>query len=409
MTQQVEASMGNQANSILVVSRREAFAKGLSKALPADGKCSVTVENSSFETMNGSASDTAFDFDVVVFDANVDDAEEVQAIGEVLSHRSNDTVFLAVTDAEVSIAKARRLREIGVDEVLPSSISEASLKEVIDQTLDARRASHARSGAPEELHGGVIAVAQARGGIGSTTVAVNLAGSLVGRSSMFRKGHKRKVALLDLDVQFGNANVFLDLEDNGGFLQLIESVDVPDMRFLKGVMQTHPLGIDVLCAPLQVVPLSSLRPEILGATLDVLRRNYEYVIVDLPRVLVDWIEPVLSRATQLVIVSDTSVPSIRQARRLMDFYREDHISLPVEIIVNREKRPLLKSEHIRDAEKVLEKKLTHWLPDNPKLARKAVDLGRPVVEFHPRSDLGKAMAKLATAVVSSSQARQARV
>ncbi|MGB8623334.1 MAG: P-loop NTPase, partial [Paracoccaceae bacterium] len=255
--------------------------------------------------------------------------------------------------------------------------------------------------------GQVIAVAQARGGIGATTVATNLACALVGRSTMFRKVERKRVALLDFDLQFGNANVYLDLEDNQGFLDLMRAGEMPDSAFVGGILQRHSSGLDLLCAPKQLVPLTTVRAEVIAALLDLLCADHDYVVVDLPRAMVDWIEPVLQRAARLALVTDTSVPCIRQARRMVDFLREDFMGLPVDFIVNREKKPMIKSDHHREAEKVLQTKLTHWLPDNPRLARAAVDLGRPVVEMKPGSDLAKALTGLAVSVGTAAQtARQ---
>jgi Flp pilus assembly CpaE family ATPase len=136
----------------------------------------------------------------------------------------------------------------------------------------------------------------------------------------------------------------------------------------------------------------------MAALFDVLRREYDYVVVDLPHALIEWLEPVIERAGRLVIVTDTSVPCIRQARRLMDFYRESNLGLAVNVVVNRESKPMLRSENQKEAESVLEVRFDHWIPDNPKVARKAADLGHPVVEGHGSSDMGKAFRKLAAAL-----------
>ena len=137
-----------------------------------------------------------------------------------------------------------------------------------------------------------------------------------------------------------------------------------------------------------------------------LKRRYDYIVIDLPRAVVEWVEPILKQATQLVLVADTSVPSIRQARRLIDLYREENVGLPVEIVINRDQKPLIKSEHMREAEKVLETRLLHWLPYNPKVARSAVNLGRPVVEMKPRSDLGKALARVSAEISAKEQVKR---
>jgi len=397
---------GPKKRSVMIVSDRDAFTQCMSEIFPSDDDNVVTNQGASFTSMNGHAAELAFEHDVVIFEADPDDEGEVNAIQEVLSQRAGHTVFLALANSDISIAKARQLRDIGVDEVLPMSITGNGIRDVINEKLGARHRTGVQISDGYSAQGKLIAITQARGGVGATTIAVNLACSLVGQSSLFRKSEKHRVALLDFDLQFGNANVFLDMEDNGGFLQLIEATETPDEHFLGGVLQTHVSGVDVLCAPMPIAPLQSVRPDVIENTLDILQQKYDYVIVDFPRALVDWIEPVLSHASQLVVVTDTTVPSVRQARRLIDFYREENVGLPVEVIVNREKRPLIKTEHIREAEKVLKTRLSSWLPDNPKLAREAADLGKPVVALKPRSDLGRALSKLAAQMAADPQKAQ---
>lgn len=397
-------------NSVLVVTQDPAFAKIIGEILPKDGGTRVTTEASSFSAMNGKGVDLAFRNDVVIFDTDPDNTEEVAAIAALLERRGDDTLFVALTDAEVSIAKAQKLREAGVDEVLPLSISQAELRNVIDNALKSRdpviSGPQHRSG--EHKEGKIIAVSQARGGAGATTVAVNLAHSLLAHSGIFKKTPKHRVALVDLDLQFGNANVFLDLEDGGGMLRLIEAQQVPDADFMKGVMLEHASGLAVLSAPGTIAPLHALQAEKINAMLNILRLEYDYVVVDMPRAMVDWVGSILDMASLLLIVSDTSVPSIRQARRLIDFYKEDHVGLAVDVVINRENRPIIKSSHLKEAESVLGSKLRHWLPDNPKVARNAVDLGRPVVDYSASTGLGKALRKFAIDVRSSLSAQKTK-
>lgn len=394
----------HQPRSIIIVSERVSFSQEISGVFSMEDNNTITTANESFKMMNGRAGSLVFDQDVVIFEADPDDADEIQAVKELLKKRTNGTIFLALTGNEVSITKARELKKIGIDEVLPLSIDSDGIRAAVDEKLSAMRAPEQNLFNGFSALGQVIPVTQSRGGIGSTTIAVNLASTLVGRDkTMFKKATRKSVVLLDLDLQFGNSNVFLDLEDKGGFLNIIDSAEKVDERFVGSTLQRHALGFDVLCAPAQVVPLHSMRPDLVQDIIEILKMKYDYIIIDLPRAVVDWVEPVLKSASKLVIVTDTSVPCVRQARRLMDLYREDSVALPVEVVVNRERRPMLKSEHVREAEKVLETKLIHWLPDNPKVARSAVDLGRPIVDMKPKSDLGKALTLLASALSDSEQ------
>lgn len=388
-----------KSQSVMLLSAGETIAQAVANAFPAVRENKVSELAGSFKTLNGTAREMAFKHDVVIFEIDPDDSGEVQAVEELLTHRDDDTLFVALTQNDLSITKARELRKIGIDEVLPLSIDGEGLKAAVSERTISRTVPQLPTRNGLSALGRVIPVAKSRGGIGASTVAVNLACSLVGsKGSLFRKTEKKRVALLDFDLQFGNANVFLDLEDNGGCLQFIENSDEPDDHFLSSILQSHKLGIDVLCAPAPLVPLQSIHTNLLEGMLDLLQRRYDYIVIDLPCAVVEWVEPIFKRATQLALITDTTVPCVRQARRLIDFYREANVSLPVEVIVNREPKTLLKPGHVREAEKVLKTKLKHWLPENHKVARNSVDLGRPIVDMKPGSDLGKALTKLAGAM-----------
>ncbi len=395
-------------NKILIVSKSESTADQISRAFPGDAASDLDIETSTFAAMNGHASEIAMLHNVVIFDADPDDEAEVASIQAMLSGRPAGAFYIALTDEDVSIAKARRLREAGIDEVLPNTISKDELHRLVERTLAARKAVEKTHTKTETGEGMVICVAQARGGIGSTTVAVNLARKLAGEASFLRRSKTSRVALVDLDLQFGNANVFLDVEDNGGFLRLLELSDAPDENYLRGLMIKHPSGIEILAAPQPIAPLHSLHSEVMASLFDLLKANYDYIIVDLPRALVEWVEPVIARASRLEMVMDTSVPSVRQAKRLVDFYKEANISLAVDFIVNHETKPFMRSDAQREAESVLETKFQHWIPDNPKVARKAVDLGKPVTEMSANSDMGKAFKKLATVIQEAAMASKGK-
>ena len=248
--------------------------------------------------------------------------------------------------------------------------------------------------------GHIIAVAQARGGVGATTVAVNLANSLVGQRGFLKKRTANTVALVDLDLQFGSVGPLLDLEEQDALHQLALDGTIPDANFLSQAMMVLQNGMSVLAAPSKFMPLDSLQPQQIAAILDNLRLRNDFVIVDLPRALGNWMEPVLRRADELVIVSDTSVPSVRHCRRLIDFFTVDNENLPVRIVINHERRPLFASGVHKEMQKALNRKLNHWLPHDPRAARSSSDRGKPLATVAPRSQLGKAISRLARQTIT---------
>ncbi len=93
------------------------------------------------------------------------------------------------------------------------------------------------------------------------------------------------------------------------------------------------------------------------------------------------------------------MPSIRQARRLIDFYTEENLDLNVEIVINNEKKPVIKARHHIEASRILERPFVHWLPEDPKAAREATDRGQPLSMAAKRSALAKSIIKLGRATV----------
>ncbi len=393
--------MTPDTGNILVLTKNSTLSENIRAALSMSEQTTISSEASTVSGMNGRAADLAFGHDLIVFEADPDDETELNAITELSGKRRDGAIFIALTNGDVSLAKSRRLRSAGVDDVLPTSISSEELGAVLQSSLKTARQKQTKAADGASKDGAIIAIAKARGGVGSTTVAVNLARALVSQKISFRRERTYRVALVDLDLQFGNANVFMDIEDNGGFLKLIESNELPDAQYVHAIMQRHRSGVDVLTAPLPIAPLNALRADIAGALLDVLRAEYDYVVIDLPRAMVDWLEPVLTRASRLAIVTDTSVPCIRQSKRLLDFYREANVGLPVDLVVNREKKPVMRSQHLREAEAALEARFAYWIPDNPRIARKAADLGKPIGDLFPRSDIGKAIRTMASSTIAA--------
>lgn len=244
--------------------------------------------------------------------------------------------------------------------------------------------------------GRVILVAKARGGIGATTLAVSLALEAQLQSAKRRGSAGGRVALVDLDVQLGNAGNFLDLADRGGMLALARLGADPDAQAVRHALVRHPSGLSLLAAPATPIPFEAFDSGRISAIIDVLAAENDLVIVDLPPALITWLEPLLQRAERLLMVTDLAVPSLSRARRILNLMTEDQPDLPVEIVVAHEKKPFRLGRTHRDAEAALGHPLRHWLPDEARLARQALDRGEPLAQLAPRCPWSKAVRQMAT-------------
>ncbi|MFN0114975.1 MAG: CpaE family protein [Paracoccaceae bacterium] len=356
--------------SVLVISSDPALAGTISATLSALPGLSVKTEANSLAAMNGQAVKAAGHFDVILFQSQPGDTGEAEAVRQVSAARRHGAVLMALADGAMTLAQVRALSEAGVDEVLPFSGAASE--------LGSKLAGLGRPIAGGARAGRVIAVMPARGGVGASTLSVNLADRLANEERRFRKTVRRPVALLDLDLQFGSAGAMLDLAESDAMLSLTASGAVPSATAVAQSLSRAANGVSVLPAPPKFAPLDSLNAEQVSRILDALRGAHDHVVVDLPHALVGWIEPVLARADRLLLVTDLSVPAIRQCRRLIDFVNAENSALPIDIVVARDARPVFGSAVRREAERALDRQVLHWLPDDPKSARVAADRGQPL-------------------------------
>lgn len=387
-------------SSILLISSDDAIATTVGDALAGIEGARINLQDMSVAQMNGAAVDLAADHDIVVFTTDPSNAADLSAIEVLTDHSGEDTVFLALTDADLPLSKARALTRAGVDDVLPYPSSVNEIAEQVAEWIAKKRAALEERYTSQGTQGKLIAIQQARGGIGATTIAVNLADQLLDRRGTFRKEAANRVVILDLDLQFGTVGDFLDIEEQEGLLQLAVESFLPDTNWVEQSLVRLPSGLAVMAAPQQFSPLDSLQPEQVAGLIATLKTMFDYVVIDLPRALVGWIEPVLAETDRLFIVTDMTVPAVRASRRLMDFVLADNAQLPIEMIINREKKPMMLREHHREAAKALDVTFNHWIPDDPKAARNAIDFGKPLSEVAARSDLAKGIFQLSRAVLA---------
>ena len=403
-----EAALEGRAmapTSILVASLNNGLNQMVTVAMKAEEGAKVSTLKVSISALADMGANFVNEHDVVVFAADPASDDEMAALNKITAQRGERTRFLAMTSDALTLADARALMAAGVDEVLPLASIRPELRHAVDLQPEVQAAEdrRARTGRAAERFGDVITVAKACGGIGATTLAVNLAAALAAPEGKKGKAAQpaNRVALIDLDFQHGNAGFFLDVEDQGAFFSLAREGSEPDATFLSTAMIEHSPGLDVLPAPAQFAPLTALSPDMIAALLSTLRAEYDFVIVDLPSALVDWLAPVLEVSSRMLMVSDTSVPAIRQARRLMDFYLDENPRLEIDIVVNQQKKPLTLSGAQREAQNVLDRPLAHWVARDDRAARAAADSGKPVVHTAKRSPIARAINRLAQTLVAA--------
>lgn len=392
--------MTQNSKTIVLVSKNDELNASVQKALGELPGVVVEKYASALSELNGKAQTMALACDLIIFRTDDNTEEDLKALKSI-QQAGGTARLLALSGEDVTLSNIRRLMSAGVAEVLPESVTAEELDDQVRRLTVGRGLALA---GPTIRQGKVITIAKARGGIGATTLAVNLADQLRGQKRLFRRHDPHDVVIVDLDLQFGTVAGFLDVTPSQALIQMAKEDIDPDETFIQQSLQETPSGIAVFSAPANFAPLNALRPHQIQVLIERLRTRFDYVIVDLPRAMVEWISPVLDASDRMYLVADTSVPCIQQARRLIDFYREENLSLPIEVIISQEKKPIVMNRHHVEAAKALERKFRHWLPYDRRTACEAADRGKPLSAISARSGLCKAIGRVAFDLIAEAGA-----
>jgi pilus assembly protein CpaE len=278
----------------------------------------------------------------------------------------------------------RRLLAMGVVDYLHKPVAADALHEAL---LQASRPIERIAAAPSTRTARVIAFIGARGGVGTTTLATAI-GWCLGEEQ------QQRVALLDLDLQFGNVALGLDLEPGRGLREALEHPERIDGLFVSGAMTGTP-RLRVLAAeePLDDHPL--LDPSSVDPLLAALNDDFDCVIVDVPRALDGMARRLLARADATVIVGDFSLAAMRDTHRLIVLMAMLRPGVAPIVLVNRA-GALARGEIDHAAfEKGIGRKIDCVIPYDAKAAVAMAQHGKPLPAAAQSSKATAALRRLA--------------
>jgi pilus assembly protein CpaE len=222
--------------------------------------------------------------------------------------------------------------------------------------------------APAAARGDLFIVIGAKGGVGATTVAVNLASTLAATA-------KGSTLLVDLHPSGGDAALFLGAEPKFSLVDALENTHRLDQAFFKGIVANTAAGVDLLAAPEHAAP-SAIEPHRLRAVIEFAVRSYRYVVIDGSR-SDPTVEVAFDLASDLVIVATQELAAIRRGARAAADLRQRYGADRVQVVLNRyDSGADISSE---DLERAFKSRIVHRFPSNYRLAIEALNKGRPLV------------------------------
>lgn len=157
----------------------------------------------------------------------------------------------------------------------------------------------------------VITFMNAKGGSGCTTLAVNTAYQLCNK-------YAAKVCLIDLDIQFGKVALFLDMLPAENIMNALNQPERIDSVFVKALISHHASGLDVLASPGALNDICNITPEAIESIIDSVSANYDYIIIDMPHVILPWSIAALKRGDRNLLIVQSCLSIMKDAKLLLD-------------------------------------------------------------------------------------------
>lgn len=312
--------------------------------------------------------------DVLLVDIDLDSASHLATL-ELLVEAVRATTSVVVAAEPAGMDSLRRLIRLGIADLVPLPVASGPLLDAVQAALIAAR--RRRSDGGEGERGTVIAFLKAGGGVGATALAVEAAGALAAGS-----GDKAQVCLMDLDLQFGNAALLLDIEHATSLIELPDLSRRFDGTLLRSAVAHHASGIDLLPAPTTMHPLDVVSAETAQALVNVAAQEYRHVLVDLPPAWTVWTRAVLADADAVVLVLRPDVPSVRMARRQLDTLAAEGCgAVPLMVVANGVgSGPFARGVSLADIARALGRPVAHAIPRADRAFDQAAELGVPLAK-----------------------------
>ncbi len=293
---------------------------------------------------------------------------------------------LAVGPAADSKLVLRALRG-GADDYVDSAELESELEAAVARLVEAVRgpAQSAR----------LAVLLSPNGGSGSSTIAANVAAALARKH--------RSAGLVDLKLAAGDLSALLDLKPTFTLADLCRNAGKLDRVMFDRTIVKHASGIGLLAAPHHLDDVGLIRPDGVGQALNLAKAAFPFVVADLDHSYREEQRVVLRQADLVLVPFRLDFASLRNVRRILEHL--DGLEIPadrIHLVVNRYGQP--HEVPAGKAEEAMGRKISHYIPDDPKAINRANNHGVPVIIEAPSAKVSKSLIQLAELVAGSRKA-----
>jgi pilus assembly protein CpaE len=327
--------------------------------------------------------------DLILLDVMLPKLDGYQVATKIRTEEGTTThvpIIMLTAEREVE-QKVRGLRA-GADDYLIKPFHPAELIARIKSLLARFAPRDTLVGRPPL--GRVLALYGAKGGVGTTTIAINAAIAL-------HRELGRKVCLIDGNLQFGDHRVFLDLGLDRKSIVDIVTAPTMDQDLIRQVLVKHDSGIDLLLAPPSPETAELVTPEHIPAILENLRGLYDYILIDIDKRLDDVNLGILEAADTMFVVMTADLSCLKNVRLVLEtIVHLGYESSKVQLVLNRSNA--FTGINVKNAEGALKRTIEHQVVNEYRGAISALNSGAPFMFTKADSLLGRSLLDFCRAV-----------
>ena len=336
--------------------------------------------------------------DIVLMDVNMPEMDGITATEQLSVEAPEASIIIMSVQGEQEYL--RRAMMAGAKNYLTKPFNSDELVGAIKQAYNHDRAvrDRARAAAGIKPAGKIISVFSSKGGVGKTTIATNLAVALSQR-------REKRVALIDLDLQFGDVALFLNVFPRTTIADAILDIDHLDEATAASYMTCYNAQLQVLAAPLRPEQAESISGAHISVVLAQLRKLYDFIVVDTAPNFNDTTIAALDAADLVLVIAALDLPTVKNIKIGLDImlslgYGDEKIRL----VLNRSD-----SEgglDTREVEESLRQKFLMTVPSDGKTVVNSVNKGVPFVVSHPETSAAQRIFALAATLAPQEKEKQ---
>jgi pilus assembly protein CpaE len=237
--------------------------------------------------------------------------------------------------------------------------------------------------------GKVFAFVGARGGVGSSTVAHNVAWSIA-------QDQQIATTILDLDIAFGTAGLNFNQDMNQGIAEALSSPERLDDVLLDRLLVKHTGHLNLFVSPAQLDRENEITPEAVETVIDVVRQIVPCVVLDIPHVWGPWVKHALSSADEIVITANPDLSSLRNGKNVFDLLNAARPNdRQVKVVLNQVGVPRRPEIPVKDFGEAMGAAPEMVIPFDPVLFATAANNGQMVCELNPQARASQCLREIA--------------